>query len=103
MNVKDVNAAIAEMHDAVLLSVGLDWEKGVGRISVRTARGSGSLVVEGVRSLVCPRQFPWGRSVSVNEVAIRKSPAPEEGLELTVEMQSGDVLLMVGSSIAVQD
>jgi hypothetical protein len=47
------------------------------------------LLARGLTFLKCPRQSPWGRSVSVNHARIDES---EKESLLVIEMQSGDVI-----------
>ena len=88
-----------ELHDATLVSVRLDWATGIAVFSARAALPDApevSVTAEGVTNLQCPREQPWGESVSINEV---RGPVPhEKGSRLEVEMQSGDVLLVEARS-----
>jgi len=47
-------------------------------------------------SLQCPRRFPWGESVSINE--IRPPVETNEGAQIEIEMQSGDLIIALAES-----
>lgn len=79
------------LHDATLTSIELDWASGRAYLNFTVEIGEhrkSRIVVSGVKHLECPRECPWGESVSVNEV---HSPNSEDGM-LSIEMQSGDVI-----------
>jgi len=101
MTLEEVNARIGGLHDAVLLSIDMQWAEGTVTLGVRTANGPKRLVVKQVTRLVCPREYPWGRSVSINEVRLGETPAGTS-FQLEIEMQSGDVLAIRGSEIGVE-
>jgi len=88
------NAALSfdDMHDATLVSIAVDWASGtlscVFRVC-RKGRNEAKLIASGLTLLHCPRSFPWGRSVSVNEMVLSDIG---EGQVLKIEMQSGDVI-----------
>ena len=86
------------MHDWTLLSISLEWENGATVLSFR--RNGLQLVsvrAEGVSKLVIPRMNEWGPSVSVNELRgpTKDPPGPQT---LEIEMQSGDVIKITGTS-----
>jgi hypothetical protein len=85
------------MHDWTLLSVQCDWKTGRTTLCFKTSGRSVSLVADGVVDLHLPRQHDWGPSISVNEVT-GPSPAPSGLQQLKIEMQSGDVILIVAAS-----
>lgn len=83
---------IPRLHDATLETLTFHWEAGVVQIRLSTGiNRTGTFTVEafGVNRVVCPREFPWGPSDSVNEVKVQQV---SEGLVLSIEMQSGDTL-----------
>ena len=88
-------------HDGVLLGLDLRWAEGTAHMRIRTATGAKHLVIRDVKQIECSREFPWGRSVCINELRIIDT-APGE-IRLEVEMQSGDVLRIRGSSAEEQD
>jgi hypothetical protein len=85
------------LHDATLLRLEMDWKDGEASIVFRMADGPRALGVSDVRHLTCPRQHPWGRSVSVNEVRVA-SPSSDL-VRVEIEMQSGDVLTIEGARL----
>jgi hypothetical protein len=58
------------------------------------------IVVDGAKRLECSRELPWGPSVCINEVRL-SSVQSNATVRLEVEMQSGDVLVVVGSSASL--
>jgi hypothetical protein len=91
----------AYLHDSVLEKGELSWEQGDTQLVLRYhAEGTsriGRLTCHGTAKLLCPREFPWGPSRSVNEV---REAREQELVRLEVEMQSGDVIVVLGSSIS---
>lgn len=90
-------------HDATLLAITTDWASGETRLRVRLcddpARDA-EIRVTGTALLHCPREHPWGPSVSINEVRVH---AIEGGrVRLEVEVQSGDVVEIVGEAAEVR-
>ena len=84
--------SLKELHDATLKSLEVDWASGELRCNFQVSIGERTtvrLLAHGLTSLKCPRQSPWGRSVSVNN-----AKADKRGKEvlLIIEMQSGDVI-----------
>lgn len=83
-----------QLHDATLLELELSWKSGDASLKVRSV--SKLITKIGLRSTTlveCPRRFPWGPSVSINQV---RGPAPTEdgSLRLEIEMQTGDLLIL---------
>jgi hypothetical protein len=81
---------LSQLHDATLLGLELNWPNGELRLnfSVEVAEiTSVRLLATGVRLLNCPRQYPWGRSVSVNSILADRS---DKEVVLVIKMQSGD-------------
>ena len=58
------------------------------------------IVGTGVTSVSLDREFPWGRSVSVNECLIKST---DETATLKLEMQSGDNVIACGMKFVVND
>ena len=83
----NVSLGFDDLHDATLTTVKLTWSSGVAVFAFDVeVNGYTSARITGrsLRRLVCPREYPWGESVSVN--TIRQT---EDGI-LKIEMQSGD-------------
>lgn len=92
------------LHDATLLDLHLDWKTGILTISLRIGIPRAGVVrLRGnrVSLLDCPRRSPWGDSVSVNDVR-GPSPSPE-GERLEIEVQSGDTLVVIAESFALDE
>ena len=84
----------ADLHDATLDGLSLDWEAGLLRFGIRLESYQVThleLRAIEVKRLSCPRREEWGRSSYVNEV---RGPVVinEGGGRLEIEMQSGDVI-----------
>jgi|GEM_PF-2153557 len=93
----EVEALARDFHDATLLRIEFEWERGVAIITTLDSDGQKRLIIDGVVHLECARSFPWGRSVSINRVEVTAGPA--DTLLISIEMQSGDMLALRGSSI----
>jgi len=92
-----------ELRDATLVDVQLDWISGLMRMALRpkgTVGVSLSIVATGLRSLQCPRRFPWGDSVAIDEVV----PPVEtnEGSQIEIQMQSGDLIIVLAESFELR-
>ena len=84
--------SLNDLHDATLVSLEVDWASGNLRFNFRASMmGSPTicLVAHGLTMLKCPREHPWGRSVSVNTARAEKV---DDEMLLFVEMQSGDII-----------
>ena len=99
------NSSLSELHDSTLLGLTLRWSEGEVVLSFQTGiagRESLALRACGVHKLCCPRQFPWGPSVSVNSIRESESQSLPALRELTVEMQSGDEIVVVAESFQIE-
>ena len=97
--------SLSELHDSTLLGLTLRWAEGEVVLSFQTGiagRESLTLRACGVHKLCCPRQFPWGPSVSVNSIREWESPTLPALRELTVEMQSGDEIVVVAEAFRLE-
>lgn len=90
---------LPDLHDAILHQIEVVWdETAEARARFRDGPQRVVLVVRGMTLVNCPHQNPWGPSVSVNEV--RRGDAVAEGAErIEIELQSGDVLTIEGTTI----
>jgi hypothetical protein len=89
----------ARMHDARLVALASTWDQRASDVSIRFVLVGGShaeLRVGQLRSLWLQRNEPWGPSVFVNDVRVFDSDA---SVRVAIEMQSGDLLELEGSSI----
>jgi hypothetical protein len=81
------------IHDATLKEIQIEWAEGTCTLNIDTHSGTASsLVFQGVTRISVSRDFPWGRSVSVN--AARQTEAGR----YDIEMQSGDTVSVCASS-----
>lgn len=84
--------SLNQLHDATLIGLEVDWASGELRCNFRVNMGERMTVCLLARSMTClrcPRLFPWGRSVSVNDIRMDKL---ENEILLVIEMQSGDAI-----------
>lgn len=93
---------LSTLHDATLEAVAVDWSLGEAIFTFRQYRegapGVSRLVVSELTTLHLPREHPWGDSVSVNEVTPTNR---DSGIELEIEMQSGDKIVVRGTGAQV--
>ena len=93
----------ADLHDATLRRLELDWVAGELRCRMTTGLVPGhpvvTLIAVGVTRLSCPRTFPWGPSESVNTVTVE---AQGGGCLLQIEMQSGDLIEATAESVRLE-
>ena len=95
----------SELHDSTLLGLVLLWSEGEVLLTFQTGmtgRESLSIRARAVHKLCCPRQFPWGPSVSVNSIRETESQSIPALRELIVEMQSGDEIVVVAESFQLE-
>ncbi len=85
-----------DFHDATLLSVEFDWATGSAVVLLSNAVSTFALVAKEVLEVRVSRQQPWGPSVSVNSLSV----APGE---LTIEMQSGDAIVIAAQSFVLPE
>ena len=83
------------LHDWTLVRINYDWEGATATLHVRFADGERELVAQKVTELSVRHSAPWGRSASINQVAVEDSDC----LTLKIEMQSGDVISLRAASI----
>ncbi len=87
------------LHDATLVAVGTDWASGETHVRIRlseeAARGA-EVRVTGTTLLRCPREQPWGPSVSINEARLLPLQGGRKRLE--IEVQSGDLIEIEGDA-----
>jgi hypothetical protein len=90
-----------ELHDATLLHLTANWQKGEVRVALR-ALGSRlvTIVAANMTLLNWPRLQPWGESASVNEVRVQTANDPRR---LEIEMQSGDVIVIEAGRLELQE
>lgn len=95
-----------DLHDATLLSIEMRWRDGEVAVRLRTVMQTVTQVTirgTSARRLECPRSYPWGASVSVNEI---RGPDRVPGTEfdrIEIEMQSGDVIVFEAAGLRLED
>jgi hypothetical protein len=89
------------LHDGVLLSADMRWSEAKVVLTVRTGAGDKRVVVHEATRLECPRDLPWGPSICINEIRINPVPASVT-LRVEIEMQSGDVLVILGKEVRLE-
>jgi hypothetical protein len=90
------------LHDAVLISLRFEWEEALASILVRAAHANLELAVRGVVLIECSRKLPWGRSACILSARVVDS---EDGAlkKLELEMQSGDLIKVAGTSVTLEE
>jgi hypothetical protein len=89
---------VVELHDALLLSVTVDWQARSLELRFRAVTGPAMIVAYGLTLLHAPRIEPWGPSDSVLEIV--RSPEPVgDGVHLVLKMQSGDDIVVDAAEI----
>jgi hypothetical protein len=86
-------SVLARLHDALLVSLRMDWASSQVSIFVRTADDTYRMSFEQVIRLVCPRIAGSGRIGP----GIRIHTVRQLGSTTEVEMQSGDVIEVDGA------
>ncbi|HEY9898839.1 MAG TPA: hypothetical protein V6D00_06620 [Pantanalinema sp.] len=87
-----------EFHDAVLISIEANWKKAEVVVLMEVESEHVSVNVSNFSSIFAPRRLPWGNSFYINETALKR----ENGeVRFEIEMQTGDVIIISGDSIAV--
>lgn len=81
--------SLTSLHDGTLLGLDVAWAEGTLRLNVLTSTGNCAVVAEGLSSLTCRRNHPWGPSKSINRAWTEETATAKR---LLVEMQSGDLI-----------
>lgn len=85
-----------EFHDASLLKISVDWASGEVNFILKVSsctEGGVVIRVYGCAMIEIPRKMLWGESVSVNKIIIEDCA---EGYKFVIEMQSGDIIEVIG-------
>jgi hypothetical protein len=88
------------LHDATLLDLSVQWGK-ASTLTARFQRSDRQLVllkVSDLKLLHCPHENPWGASVSVNTVT-STSGSRTGSQRISIEIQSGDTILVEGGAV----
>lgn len=94
---------LEDLHDATLLDLRFDWSSGVILILFSTDLDTTlrvQMTLEEAKTVTLSREFPWGESVSVNEIRVEDI---KEGKKCEIEMQSGDVLTFECSNLILSE
>ena len=89
-----------DYHDATLKRVTLDWERGTTTMTFALCAEPArevTITMQETTDLKCERQFPWGKSVSVNRLYMQRL---DSGHRLELEMQSGDKIVILGKEVS---
>ncbi len=110
-------------HDGALLDIVVDWQAATVTLRIYINRaaidasslpfggqqehqelhepelptGTYSVIVRGFVDLRVPQQRPWGPSVYVDDLSLEEQP--DGSVRLSVQMQSGDVIEVVGGMV----
>lgn len=87
-----------ELHDAILLDIQVTWSEARAILRFRVEGRVHSIIVDRIRDVHVRRELPWGPSISVNSASLIESPTG--GVHLSIEMQSGDLIEVVGETMA---
>ena len=85
-----------ELHDAVFESMKVRWRDGSAAITVRTSEGRRTFVIRDTSEVRLTRRAPWGPSEHINTL---KRVETEAGFRFEFELQSGDSLVVEGTSM----
>ena len=95
--------AWGHLHDAALVGIDVDWDSGEVTVRLRVPHHERArITARAARLLECPREQPWGPSASVNEVR-RIAHGAEPTSRLEIEMQSGDMIVIVAAIFELAD
>ncbi len=87
-------------HDATFVSATIHWMEGTAVLVFRLGQYTGlenHIIIAGMEDFSCQRNFPWGQSISVNNVTI--SPTESVIRTVEIEMQSGDKISILGKEV----
>lgn len=88
----------SQFHDASLLSVHIDWPKGVVEFNLQTRGGPRTLRADKFQHLLIPRTLAWGPSNSIHEMHRVEKP---EKVVLRIKMQSGDEIVVEAQAVTL--
>jgi hypothetical protein len=104
-NKLSMSLTMHDYHDAILLDFAISWDSGTVVMKLALCSDQPrtiALTIVDVSELMFKRQFPWGRSVSVNSLKLEPVAS---GRRVVVDMQSGDAVVVVGRDVleVIQD
>ena len=95
-----MKSLVHNYHDATFEAAVINWESGEVILHFQLCAASATRItisVKGVSEFICPRKFPWGKSVSVNRMSIVDV---SDEVRLNIQMQSGDEIVLVGKQVS---
>lgn len=89
------------LHDATLVTITITWAHRHGQLLLASStnpNGHVLVVIGGLRAFQMTQDYPWGPSVSINEVTVKTVVG---GIRLCIEMQSGDMIQVTAEHIHI--
>lgn len=95
--------SLADLHDAIFVGLELKWEEGCLDLMFVPCDDNEEeypikISAHRFKSLVCPRNYPWGRSFYVSSIQLQRQP---KDVTLTIEMQSGDEIQVKAEEVVL--
>ncbi len=88
------------MHDWVISRIEIDWNEGVVDITFKTPFGDKNIVAIEFSEVNLPKREDWGPSNSVYKVG-KPTQLENKNSKLSIEMQSGDVIVIEAKRIVL--
>lgn len=88
------------MHDWVISTLEIDWDKNVINITFKTASGDQNIVATEFAKLIVPKRENWGPSRSVYNVD-KPMQLKNKNYKILIEMQSGDLITIEAKRIVL--
>ena len=94
-----------DFHDAELLFIKILWEKQEMLIDIILNEmyidftKKAQIVFKSVSDINCPINYPWGKSVFINEIRFIQT---DKDNKLEIEMQSGDLITVIADEIHIE-
>lgn len=90
-----------QIHDCTLLSINIDWCAGVVILEFRGHHHENfEITAFNFLEINVPRRLDWGESFLVNKF-LGPDEVREEFCEISIEIQSGDVIKIVAKSFSM--
>ena len=101
--VPSILPTLPNLHDAQLSRITVEWSKAAAMVEIDldlfNDEGALRIVVPRACRVSASRTDPWGPSDCVNEATVSQTPAG--AISVQIEMQSGDLIEVVGDSVVV--
>lgn len=94
-----------DFHDAELVFIKVLWEKQEIFIDIILSEmyvdftEKAQIVLKKVSNINCPINYPWGKSVFINEIRFIQV---DKDKNLEIEMQSGDLITVIADEIHIE-